>query len=256
MVIPIVVIALLVAGGIWFWKKRKAKKNAEEMRRKEVEEYGFNPNNDPTLPPVGSNYGENGSEMVQDDTGYRGWGTTTSTQRQPSTNLSGGRAQPGMAISDEGSNPGGYNYQGSPSEGTQPNSEQPSNEPLTGGAHNGRPLTGDSETIGALGAAPLASGGRNDKDIHRGPSNASSAYSGPARSEVSEENPQGSGGQQYYEDGPYYNDAQPQHGPYGDGTYGGTGQPVIRDVQARRNTQIQKPSVFPQQGNAGIAQNF
>lgn len=226
------------------------------MRRKEVEEYGFNPNNDPTLPPVGSNYGETGSEMVQDDAGYRGWGTT-STQRQPSTNLSSGRGPPGMAISDEGSNPGGYNYQGSPSEGTQPHSEQPSNEPLVDGPNSGRPVSGDSETIGALGAGPMASGGRNDRDIHRGPSNASSAYSGPARSEGSDDLAhQASGGQPYYEDGPYYSEAQPQHGPYGDGTYGGSGQPVIRDVQARRNTQIQKPSVFPQQGNAGIAQNF
>jgi len=256
-VVPIVAVALLIIAGVFFWRKRKARKNAEEQRRKEVEEYGYNPNNDPTIPAVGAGgYGEDGSEMREDGAGYRGWGATSSTQRQPSTTLSGGRAQPGQAISDEGSNPGGYHSQGSPTEGTQPSTEAHSNDPLT---ENARPMTGDSETIGALGAAPLAASGRQDRDIHRGPSNASSAYSGPARSDGSED-PAGQGGAggnpQYYEDGAYYNEAQPQHGPYGDGTYGGSGQPVIRDVQARRNTRIEKPSVFPQQGNAGIAQNF
>jgi hypothetical protein len=34
-----------------------------------------------------------------------------------------------------------------------------------------------------------------------------------------------------------------------------SGQPVIRDVQARRNTRIENPSHFPQQ-SAGISQNF
>lgn len=53
----------------------------------------------------------------------------------------------------------------------------------------------------------------------------------------------------------YYDESMPQHGPYGDGTYGG-GHPVIRDVPARRNTRIENPSVFPQQGSSGIAQNF
>lgn len=254
--VPIAAVALLILAGVYFWRKRKARKNAEEQRRKEVEEYGFNPNNDPTLPAVGaSGYGEDGSEMRENDAGYRGWGATSSTQRQPSTNLSSGRGPPGVAVSDEGSNPGGYNYQGSPNEGTQPTSEAHSSEPLN---ENGRPLTQDSETIGALGAAPIASG-RQEKDIHRGPSNASSAYSGPARSDGSEDaaGPGGApGNAQYYDENAYYNDAQPQHGPYGDGTYGGSSQPVIRDVQARRNTRIEKPSVFPQQGNAGIAQNF
>ncbi|KAL5333775.1 hypothetical protein BJX70DRAFT_380027 [Aspergillus crustosus] len=57
----------------------------------------------------------------------------------------------------------------------------------------------------------------------------------------------------YYDENPYYTDVQQQYSGYND-PYGG--QPVIRDVQARRNTQIQNPSVFPRQGNAGIAQNF
>ena len=60
-----------------------------------------------------------------------------------------------------------------------------------------------------------------------------------------------SNSQDYYNDPGYY-----QPGPYGDNSYGGGQQPVIRDVQARRNTRIENPSVFPQQGNSGIAQNF
>jgi len=55
---------------------------------------------------------------------------------------------------------------------------------------------------------------------------------------------------------PYLTDNHPQAGAYGDHTYGGGGQPVIRDVQARRNTRIESPSMSYQQGNAGIAQNF
>lgn len=60
---------------------------------------------------------------------------------------------------------------------------------------------------------------------------------------------------QYYDD-PYYTDGAAQNGggPFVDNSYGAP--PVIRDVQARRNTRIESPSVFPQQGNAGIAQNF
>lgn len=157
-----------------------------------------------------------------------------------------------MAPSDTTSNPGGLNGQ---------NSEGNSGEPLVSSPTRERPFTGDSETIGALGAAGAAPvAGTQQRDINRGPSNASSSYTagGHARSEASDEgdrSPQGAFATHNYDDTTYYNEAQPNHGPYGDGTYGG-GQPVIRDVQARRNTRIEKPSVFPQQGNAGISQNF
>ena len=58
----------------------------------------------------------------------------------------------------------------------------------------------------------------------------------------------------YHEEGPYnYIDAQAQQGPYGDGTYHPSGQPVIRNVQARRNTRIERVPTLP---NVGIAQNF
>lgn len=252
MVVPVAAVALIVLALLFWWRKRKQRKDAEELRRKEVEEYGFNPNEDPTLPQMGgaSSNGEEPSEMRESDgAGYRGWGTT-STARKPSTTLSSGNGI-GIARSGSGSDPGGY-QNGSPSAGTAPNSDSHSNDPLVD-----RPMSGDSETIGALGAAPAAGGNRQDQ-IHRGPSNASSAYSGAHRSDTSGDGmiPGGAPSQQYYNEGMFYDEGMPQHGPYGDGSYGGGGQPVIRDVQARRNTRIENPTVFPQQGNAGIAQNF
>ena len=251
-VVPVVAVAFIVLALLFWWRKRKQRKDAEELRRREVEEYGFNPNEDPTLPTIGgaSSNGDEPSEMAQTDgAGYRGWGTT-STNRKASTTLSSGNGI-GIARSGSGSDPGGY-QNGSPTAGTTQNSDVQSNDPLV----NDRPMSGDSETIGALGAAPAAGGNRQDP-LHRGPSNASSAYSGAHRSDTSGEGmiPGGAPGQQYYSEGMFYDEGMPQHGPYGDGSYGG-GQPVIRDVQARRNTRIENPSVFPPQGNAGIAQNF
>ncbi|KAL8641034.1 MAG: hypothetical protein Q9228_002106 [Teloschistes exilis] len=254
-VVPIVAVALLVLAALFWWRRRKQRKDAEELRRKEVEEYGFNPNNDPTLPAVSgvSSNGDDPSEMREaDGAGYRGWGTT-STNRKASTALSSGNGAIGIARSGSGSDPGGYHAQSSPTAGTNQSSDVHSGDPLV---VNGRPLTADSETIGALGAGPSANGNRQDRDIHRGPSNASSAYSGGHRSEMSADGGGAPGpGQQYYNEGIYYDESMPQHGPYGDGTYGG-GHPVIRDVPARRNTRIENPSVFPQQGSSGIAQNF
>ena len=249
--VPVAAVALIVLALLFLWRKRKQRKDAEELRRKEVEEYGFNPNEDPTLPPIGiaSSNGDEPSEMTQTDgAGYRGWGTT-STNRKASTTLSSGNGI-GIARSGSGSDTGGY-QNGSPTAGTTHNSDVQSNDPLV----NDRPMSGDSETIGDLGAAPAAGGNRDP--LHRGPSNASSAYSGAHRSDTSGEGmiPGGAPGQQYYNEGMFYDESMPQHGPYGDGSYSG-GQPVIRDVQARRNTRIENPSVFPQQGNAGIAQNF
>ncbi|KAF2269215.1 hypothetical protein CC78DRAFT_426759, partial [Lojkania enalia] len=233
-VVPVVVVALLVLAGIIFWRKRKTRKAGEEARRKEVEEYGFNPNNDPTLPAVGM-----ATEMVEDQSGYRGWGnTTTSSNRKASTTLTSG-----MTYSDGGSNPGGHQSPGSP---TQAYSDVQSNDPLM----NGRRETLDSEGIAALGTAPNAS--QNQGGVHRGPSNASSSYSAANRSDNSGDYPiPVNNPQDFYDNNGYY-----QPGPYGNDPYGGNQQPVIRDVSARRNTRIENPSVFPQQGNSGIAQNF
>lgn len=235
-VVPVVSVALIIVAAIYLWRKRKAKKLAEEERRKEVEDYGFNPNNDPSLPPFG---GTTAVGTQDDSSGYRGWGATSSG-RKASTNLSSGI---GMAMSEAGSGLG-YHHAASPSDGTIQYSD-------------GRPTSGEAaEPVGVLGAAPAAANNRNS-EIHRGPSNASSAYSGANRSEASDDSHMSASHPTapYYEDNAYYSEMQPQYGPFADGPYGGS-QPVIRDVQARRNTRIESPAVLPRQGNAGIAQNF
>jgi hypothetical protein len=252
-IVPIAAVVLLALGLLFFWKKRKARKAAEEERKKEIEEYGFNPNRDPTLAVGAAGYTGNESEMIEDNSGYRGWGAASSTQRKASTHLSSGRGGAGgAALSDSSSNPGGYAYPGS---GTTP--AAPEGQP-------GEPLA-NSDAMGALvgaGAVGSAVGRRqSNKEIQRGPSNASSAYSnGKDQSQLSDETAvpgagNGAPGPYYHEEAPFYNETVPQHGPYGDGSYGGE-QPIIRDVQARRNTRIERAPTFPQQGNSGVATNF
>jgi hypothetical protein len=222
--------------GIFLWRKRKQRKDAEEQRRKEVEDYGYNPNADPTIPAVaGTAY-----EMREDgSSGYRGWGSTTlagSTGRKASTTMSGGAA---------------YSDPASPTRGAV--SDARSGEPLMGDS----PPSPEGEILGAMGP----SAANNRADVRRGPSNASSSYSAAGQSDGSGDGPigvayggnGGGGGNQYYD----------QYGagnPYVDNGYGGPpveagGQPVIRDVTARRNTRIENPAHYPQQ-TAGISQNF
>ena len=236
-VVPVAAVALLIFGSLFFWKKRKQRKEAEEARKKEMEEYSFNPNNDPTIPAVGS---ANGDEADQSGVGYRGWGTTSSATRKASTTLSSG-----MARSDSGG--AGYRGQHSPNNPSGFNfTENGSGDPLM-------EQDGHAEPIGALGAAPVA--GNKNSGVNRGPSNASSAYSGGAnRSDTSGEGPS-----PIHATSPqYYNEFMSPEGglphDHVDGSWGG--QPVIKDVSARRNTRIESPSVFPQQGNSGISQNF
>lgn len=243
---PIVGVALLVAAGIFLWRRRKARKDLEEQRRKEVEDYAYNPNADPSIPGAGAGAAGGAYEMREDGTaGYRGWGSTTlasSTGRKASTTMSGGAA--GAAYSDT-----------SPTHGNI--SDTRSGEPLmtmTDGSHSP-----EGEILGAMG--PSSSNNRAT-DVHRGPSNASSSYSAVARSDGSEE---GGIGVAYGSGGPGFYDQYPANGnPYTDGGPGpnrqgpaelGGGQPVIRDVTARRNTRIENPAHYPQQ-SAGISQNF
>lgn len=239
-VVPVVVVALLVLAGIFLWRKRKAKKAAEEARRNEVEDYGFNPNNDPTLPTVAS---ENGAEMAEDNSGYRGWGAATGASRKLSTTLTSSHTQ--GQLSDSGSNP----YRGA---GSGEGSDGHSGDAML----HQRRETMNSDQVGDLGQAPIA--GMNQTGMKRGPSNASSTYSAGGHSDVSDVSPPPGSMPQSYE---AYNSASgfgySQHGPYGDGTYGGAsnpdGMPIVQDVSARRNTRIQQPGNY-QQG--GIAQNF
>ncbi|KAK3714146.1 hypothetical protein LTR37_007948 [Vermiconidia calcicola] len=243
-VIPVAVVALLVGLGIFFWRKRKSKKEAEEQRRKEVEDYSYNPNGDPTLPAVGSDAG--GAQMTEDhSSGYRGWGAATMSNRKQSTTLSGGHTQ---QLSDSGSNT--YGNPSSPGHYSDGHSSDP--------IMNNRD-TMSSDDLGALGVGPAAAAAQ--PGIRRGPSNASSAYSAGGHSEHSDDAPPLPShpmGQPIDYNNPAQGYGYGQHGPYGDGSYGGAqdnGMPVVRDVSARRNTRIQPGGAY-QQGNSGIAQNF
>ncbi|KAF4988905.1 hypothetical protein FGRMN_9486 [Fusarium graminum] len=221
--VPIAAIAILALLGLFWWKKRKTRRQAEEERRKEVEDYAYNPNADPTIPAVGM--ADGGYEMREDgSSGYRGWGNTTlgSTGRKASTTLSGGIT-------------GAYSDITSPTRGNM--SDGRSGEPLMDGSHSP-----EGEILGAMG--PSAAHNRG-ADVHRGPSNASSSYSAAGRSDASDPMgvAYGAGGAYYdqYSQNPY-NEAGPQ-------------QAIIRDNPARRNTRIENPAHYPQQ-SAGISQNF
>jgi hypothetical protein len=248
-VVPIAAVALLICAGIWFWRRRKQRKDLEEQRRKEVEDYAYNPNADPSIPAVAGAAGAGGAyEMKEDGTsGYRGWGSTTlasSTGRKASTTMSGGAA--GTVYSDAHSPTRGGNV-----------SDTRSGEPLmtmTDGSHSP-----EGEILGAMGPSAAAN---RAADVHRGPSNASSSYSAANRSDGSGE---GGIGVAYGSGGPGFYDQYPANGnPYteGAGAFPNRqgpaetgGQPVIRDVTARRNTRIENPAHYPQQ-SAGISQNF
>ncbi|KAK6438996.1 hypothetical protein LTR95_004802 [Oleoguttula sp. CCFEE 5521] len=224
-VVPVVVVALLVIGALFFWRRRKSKKAAEEQRRKEVEDYGFNPNHDPTIPAVASE----GPEMTQDsNSGYRGWGAAgLASTRKASTTLSGGHTH--GQLSDAGSQPYGSSSPGGP-----PSDDRSDNALVS------KRETMSSDELGALGAGPTALGvgaAAGVGAVRRGPSNASSHYSNAAHSEHSDDNvpqmpPLSQSYDQYAQPQAYGNYGQA--GPYGDGSYGGSGvdgqgMPVVRD---------------------------
>lgn len=236
--VPVVAVALFLIAGIWFWKRRKAAKNAEEERRKEIEDYAYNPNTDPTLPPVGGVAADGPAYEMRDDqaSGYRGWGSTAvgSAATKPPTTRSGGGHTGGAYSDATGGTYGNF-------------SDSRSGDVMMDG-HGDGAYSPEGEILGALGPSAAA----NRADIRRGPSNASSSYSAGARSDGSD----GAGAayvNQYYDQyagaNPYAGDAynqRPSELP---------GQPIIRDNPARRNTRIESPSQYPQQ-SAGISQNF
>lgn len=283
-VVPLFAVALIVAGLVFFFKKRKAKRSAKEMRREEMEEYVYNPNQDPNLPPAAAaaaGVGSGGAGSADDDdgdlydegqadpAGYRGWGATpAAASRKMSGTMSNGTGPIGVALSEDDGGGGGGAPAPAPigvaSSTTGPSlsptfpsrSDTVSGDPLLRRGQTPQELP-DSEVVSELGGAPVAGGGAR-RDIHRGPSNASSSYSVANRSDASGEGsiPGHAGYPAHHygqHEGPYDDMSRPPV-PY-DGPYG-PGQPVIRDVQARRNTRIENPSVYPAPGNAGIAQNF
>lgn len=229
MVVPIAAIALLAILGLWWWRKRKARQESEEERRKEVEDYAYNPNADPSAPALPLD--PDSYEMRDGDAGYRGWGTTTvggSMGRKASTTMSGGMTV--GTLSDGGG--GGGHTRGKPSDAnTEFNPDGSS--------------TTEGEILGVLGPAV---GNNRNGDVRRGASNASSSYSATGHSEGSDVGLYGNGASYYdqYAQTPYGTEQRGQES---------AGSAVIRDNPARRNTRIENPSHYPQQ-SAGIAQNF
>jgi len=229
--VPIGAIAILALVALFFWKKRRARREAEEERRKEVEDYSYNPNADPTIPNVmGGGTADGGYEMREDGAGYRGWGSTTaagSAGRKASTTMSG---------------PGGLAY----SDATSPTQ---ANASL---ARSDEVYSPEGEILGAMGPAAANNRGTG---VNRGPSNASSSYSAANRSDNSD------GTLPYGNNAAYYDQQAAHPDAYAAGAGAGgapqemPGGPVIRDNPARRNTRIENPSHYPQQ-SAGISQNF
>lgn len=174
-----------------------------------MEEYHYNPNGDPTLPAVGSEAGGAAAVMSEDhNSGYRGWGAATLSNRKASTTLSAGHTQ---HLSESGTM-----YKDPQSPGY---SDGHSGEPLYANKRD----TMNSDDLGALGVGPAATFGRGgNSGLQRGPSNASSAYSAGERSEGSDEPPPlPAAPGPMYSYGSSQGYGYGQHGPYGDGSYGG-----------------------------------
>lgn len=206
-----------------------------------MEEYGYNPNDDPTLPAVGAAStgaaAAEAPEMREEGAGYRGWGNSAAA-RNPSSSAAGAI---GMAVSDDG-----HAYQGS----SDPLVEHPGRAELEGGGVA-------AGAAGIAGAAAYRRRSRTQDGVQRGTSNASSSYSTAAKTDQSDD-AMGSNDQHGYDSN------YSQYTPYNPGVSGYTsydpsgGQPVVRDVSARRNTRIENGlgGQYPQQGSSGIAQNF
>lgn len=262
---------MIAFGLLFLWKRWQQGKKVEEARRKEVEEYGYNPNGS----PIGRMGSIIAGSSTADDTpydvpeneceGYRGWGSTNGGKKPSTSSTSGyGTAQPvssmGMACQDVGHPHVGYvGTEASPSDPIPPLQTAPSmdgnhsNTPLMG-SPSSRPLSADSSVIGAMTGPTVTI----NSGIHRGISNASSNYSSITHSDNSDgDNPASNHEAVYYAERTY---EEGYHGyqQYAEVASYGMSAPVIRDVQARRNTRIETPinKHFPQQGNSGIAQNF
>lgn len=227
MVVPIVAIAILAVIGLFFWKKTRARRQAEAERRKEVEDYAYNPNADPTIPVVGMSGGDSYEMREEESVGYRGWGSTTlagtSTGRKASTTISGATNH-------------GYSDV-SPPHGNMSDAALIDNQ--------------EGEILGAMGPAAA----NNRGDVRRGASNASSSYSA-GRSDGSEGGVgvayggAGAGGGYYDQYG-----SSPYEAGYGNAGDNMPAPPIIRDNPARRSARVENPGHFPQQ-SAGISQNF
>ncbi|KAK6535150.1 hypothetical protein TWF694_001628 [Orbilia ellipsospora] len=248
-IIPIFVVVLLAFLGIFLWRRYKKRKDSEEMRRKEVEEYGYNPNNDVSgaggAMMGASSAASHGGDMTETDAGYRGWGNTAGG-RKASAPMSAGvpsnATGPSYTSYQDGATngrqyiaappPAQNELYGSPvSTGAVPaaaglaalgvahsdddpkrNQDRHSHSPLLSSPTQ-RPSTADSSTIGAAGPTGLS---ELDDGLHRGDSVASSRYTNATRHSEGSDIPETTGNNAYMNytvDGnDYYNDVA---NPYG-----------------------------------------
>ncbi|KAI5857102.1 hypothetical protein BZA05DRAFT_424048 [Tricharina praecox] len=264
-VVPIIGVALIAIVLLFLWKKRRRDKENSEMRRKEVEDYGYNPNSAPAAAVGGtsSNGDELPYEMAENTVGYRGWGSTRKASNMGSSMPSSvGTAQPMSPAFPEGVHHQD-NYNGFPTSptasnypvGTAPSDGGMSNAPLITTPPGYRPESTDSSVVAAMTGPQTA----NNPGIRRGISNASSNYSVQSVSDQSDVGmPPGPYDSHYYGADGAYEDPHNYSARFDNGQDYTQYPPVIREVQARRNTQIETPTNthFPQQGNSGIAQNF
>ncbi|EPS37164.1 hypothetical protein H072_9220 [Dactylellina haptotyla CBS 200.50] len=251
-IIPIFAVVLIAFLGIFFWRRYKKRKDSEEMRRKEVEEYGYNPNNDLSGPGnavmgVGA-AASHGGDMAETDAGYRGWGNTAGGRKASAplstgaTSNATGTGYGNTSYSDGGVNgrqqyiapaPAQPELYGSPvaggavpvaggltaigaaqsEEDPKPSQDRHSHSPLLSSPTQ-RPSTADSSTIGA----PVPTGPSElDDGLHRGDSVASSRYTNATRHSEGSDGHVGGGSNAYMhpyttEGNDYYNDVA---NPYG-----------------------------------------
>ena len=216
-------------------------------------------------PPAGERGGA--YEMDESDGGgYRGWGSTAGRKTPMTSSVGTGypKSTMGKSVSEAGySNNtsispgygnGGDMYNAAPISPISPifsDSTASTAAPLLG-APAPSPAFTESSIIGAMPTFESNAGG----GLNRGISNASSNYSEMSQSDQSEYDQRqshyyGPDAQEY--DASYFSNRPKMY--YDESS---NPPPVIREVQARRNTRIETPTSahFPQQGSSGIAQNF
>ncbi|KAF8418506.1 hypothetical protein EV426DRAFT_313669 [Tirmania nivea] len=257
-IVPVVILAVLAVGLVLYFKRRKTNRNVPPKGPVASGIIGGGG------PPLDSDRGGVYEMNETDSAGYRGWGSTV---RNPKSTVAGSSGYPissvGKTVSDGGySNPASASppgYTGNMSElyGGVNAPASPVFPDSAGLLAVDRaapsPVFTESSTIGAI---PTFDS-HNSGGLNRGISNASSNYSAMTHSDQSDLDQRQS--QQYYgPDAQDYDAAYFSSGPnmYYDDT--SNPPPVIRDVQARRNTRIETPTSahLPQHGSSGIARNF
>ncbi|KAI5809002.1 hypothetical protein DFH27DRAFT_247999 [Peziza echinospora] len=251
-IVPIVIIALLVVGALLFFRKRKDRRS--KISLKGAPGLGLGGTGAAVgMAPTNSNSDDGGYEMARggEGSGYRGWGSTGGGRKSTGLASSVGTAYPMASVTGRSVSEGSYNnnsdmYGLSTTPAGVGSSSVNINAPLLD-----RPAASPAFTEGSIIGAMPTFDSRND-GLNRGISNASSNYSAMTHSDQSDYHAQSyySGepqeyGASYFVNGPGLYSDDPVNPP-----------PVIRDVQARRNTRIETPTGTHQTGSSGIAQNF